>query len=297
MASVSTLRRRTTSSAGLIPGSERAFWYFLRVSGVLLVVLAGGHLFITHYMNVPSETTFEFVANRWANPLWITFDILLLFAALWHGMIGLRLATADLVKNRAVRQVLFGTIWAVGVAFTVLGLVNIFSFDVEAARNNTGPLSGQMWFGDLIAYSLFAFAAGIYIAVIVGAIWVFRSLRGGVVPIYNGDVGQYAWILHRATGIGVTFFLLIHIIDIMLISWGRDIYDHTVSFYAHPFIIPMEIMLVGAVIYHTLNGLRVIAINFSSQGPVREKTAFWWVLALTVILTIPSAIVILIHEL
>lgn len=297
MASVSTLRRRPTSSAGLIPGSERAFWYFLRVTGVLLVVLAGGHLFITHYMNVPSETTFEFVANRWANPLWVTFDILLLLAALWHGMIGLRLATADLVKNKAIRQALFGTIWAVGVAFTVLGLVNIFAFDVEAARNNTGPLSGQMWFGDLIAYSLFAFAAGIYIAVIVGAIWVIRSLRGGVVPIYNGDVGQYAWILHRATGIGVTFFLLIHIIDIMLISWGRDIYDHTVSFYAHPFIIPMEIMLVGAVIYHTLNGLRVIAINFSASGPVREKTAFWWVLAATVILTIPSAIVILIHEL
>ncbi len=59
----------------------------------------------------------------------------------------------------------------------------------------------------------------------------------------------------------------------------------------------MEIMLVGAVIYHTLNGLRVIAVNFTAQGPVREKTAFWWVLAGTVILTIPSAIVILLHEL
>lgn len=297
MASGMTQRRRATLGAGLIPGSERAFWYFLRVSGVLLVLLAGGHLFITHYLNVPSQTTFEFVANRWSNPLWITFDILLLFAALWHGLIGLRLATTDLVKNKGLRQILLGTIYAVGIAFSVLGLVNIFSFDIEAARDNTGPLSGAMWFGDLIAYSLFAFAAGIYIAVIVGAIWVIRSLRHGVVPIYNGDVGQYAWILHRATGIGVTFFLLIHIIDIMLISWGRDIYDHTVSFYANPFIIPMEIMLVGAVIYHTLNGLRVIAINFSSQGPVREKTAFWWVLAATVILTIPSGIVILMHEL
>ncbi len=56
-------------------------------------------------------------------------------------------------------------------------------------------------------------------------------------------------------------------------------------------------MLVGAVIYHTLNGIRVIAINFSAKGPVREKTAFWWVLAATVLLTIPSGIVILLHEL
>lgn len=297
MASVTTQRRRATWNAGLIPGSERAFWYFLRVSGVLLVLLAGGHLFITHYLNVPSETTFEFVANRWSNPFWITFDIILLFAALWHGLIGLRLVTTDLIKNKAARQVLFALIYLFGAIFSVLGLVNIFSFDVEAARNNTGPLSGQMWVGDLIAYSLFAFAAILYIAVIVGVIWVFRNLRNGIVPIYNGDVGQYAWILHRATGIGVTFFLLIHIVDIMLISWGRDVYDHTVSFYANPFIIPMEILLVGAVIYHTLNGLRVIAINFTAKGPVREKTAFWWVLAGTVILTIPSAIVILVNEL
>lgn len=297
MASISTQRSRATWNAGVIPGSERAFWYFLRVSGVLLVLLAGGHLFITHYLNVPSETTFEFVANRWSNPLWITFDITLLFAALWHGLVGLRLATTDLVKNKLVRQILFGLIYTLGVAFSILGIVNIFSFDIEDARNNTGPLADQMWFGDLIAYSLFAFAAIIYIAVIVLAVWIFRNAQNGMATIYNGDIGQYAWVLHRATGIGVTFFLLIHIIDIMLISWGSEIYNHTVSFYANPFIIPMEIMLVGAVIYHTLNGLRVIAINFTAQGPVREKTAFWWVLAGTIILTIPSAIVILIHEL
>lgn len=297
MASITTQRSRATLGAGLIPGTERAFWYFLRVSGVLLVLLAGGHLFITHYLNVPSDTTFEFVANRWANPLWITFDIILLFAAVWHGIIGLRLVVTDLVKSHGWRQILYGVLWAVAIAFSVLGVVNIFTFDVDAARDNTGPLSGAMWFGDLIAWSLFAFAAAIYIGVIALAIWVIQNLRNGVVPIYNGDVGQYAWILHRATGVGVTFFLLIHIIDIMLIGWGRDVYDHTVSFYANPFIIPMEIMLVGAVIYHTLNGLRVIAINFTSEGPVREKKAFWVVLAGTIILTIPSAIVILIHEL
>lgn len=296
MASVSN-RSRVNLGAGVIPGTERLFWYFLRVSGVLLILLAGGHLVITHYINVPSETTFEFVANRWANPFWITFDLLLLFAALWHGMIGLRLAATDLIRNKGWRQIAFGTIYALGIIFTVLGVVNIFTFDEEAARNNEGPLSGAMWFGDLIAGSLFVFAAIIYIAVIVLAVWIFKNLRGGIVPIYNGDVGQYAWVLHRATGIGVTFFLLIHIIDIMLIGWGRDVYDHTVSFYANPFIIPMEIMLVGAVIYHTLNDIRVIAINFSAKGPVREKTAFWWVLAATVLLTIPSGIVILLHEL
>lgn len=297
MAVSSSSQSRSVAGAGLIPGTERAMWYFLRVSGLVLVVFALTHLFITHYMNVPSQTVFSFVADRWANPLWRTFDLILLFSALWHGIIGMRMIMTDLIGSKQGRQIAYAILYIVGVVFTVLGTVTIFTFDEEAARNNTGPLSGEMWIGDLLGYSLFVFAGVVYIAVIMLIVWVVQNLRNDQVPIYNGDTGQYAWILHRATGAGVVFFLLVHILDIMLIGLGRDVYDHTVSFYANWFIIPMEIALVGAVIYHTLNGLRVMAVNFTAQGPVKEAKAFWWVLIATVILTIPSGIIILIHEL
>lgn len=297
MALVSTRRRSDSDAAGFVPGSERAFWYFLRVSGVILVFFVLGHLFITHYLNVPSETTFDFVSARWANPLWRTFDLILLFTALWHGLVGIRLVLTDLLKSHGARQIGYATLWILSILFTILGTVTIVTFDEEMSRNNTGPLSGEMWIGDLLGYSLYAIALVTYIATILLVVWVVKNLRNGIVPIYNGDVGQYAWILHRVTGVGILFFLLIHIVDIMLIGLGRDVYDHTVEFYADWFVIPMEIMLVGAVIYHTLNGLRVIAINFSSEGAIRERKAFWWVLAATIILTIPSAIIIFLAEL
>lgn len=297
MASVSTQRRNTATGVGFIPGSERALWYFLRVSGVILIFFALGHLFITHYLNVPSETTFEFVANRWANPLWRTFDLILLFSALWHGLVGMRLVLTDMLRSRAARQIGYALLWIFGIIFTILGTVIIVTFDEEMSRTNTGPLSGEIWIGDLLGYSLYAFAVVTYIATILLALWIVRNLRAGIVPVYNGDVGQYAWVLHRVTGIGILFFLLIHIIDIMLIGLGRDVYDHTVEFYAHWFIIPMEVMLVGAVIYHTLNGIRVMAINFSSEGAIREKKAFWWVMAATILLTVPSAVIIFLAEL
>ena len=275
--------------------NDRLAWYFLRVSGAALVFFALGHMFITHYLNAPSETDFDFVAARWSNTLWVTFDSILLIAALWHGLVGLRFVLTDVVP-RGGRAVAYGALWLVGLIFTALGIANIFTFDEEAARNNTGPLAGEMWIGDILGYSLYAFAIVTYIAVVLLAIWVIRNLQQGVATIYNGDAGQYAWVLHRATGVGILFFLLVHILDIMLVSLGRDVYNHTVEFYAHPFIIPMEVMLVGAVIYHTLNGLRVMAVNFSARGPAREKKYFWGVLALSVLLTIPSVIVIFLAE-
>jgi succinate dehydrogenase / fumarate reductase cytochrome b subunit len=276
---------------------EKIGWYFLRISGIALVFLAGGHVFITHYINVPSETTFDFVSKRWSNPIWRSFDTLLLISALWHGLVGMRYSLSDYLKSHAARQIGFAALWTFGVVFSVVGLITIFTFDEEMSRNNTGPLSGEMWIGDLLGYSLFVFAAVTYLAVVALGVWIFRNVREGRSPIYTGDTGQYAWIMHRATGIGVLFFLLIHIVDIMLIGLGRDVYDHTVEFYGNPFIIPMEIMLVGAVVYHMLNGLRIAAVNFSSNGPSKSTKYFWWVLVLTVIITLPSAILIFAKEL
>lgn len=288
---------REAPGAGLVSGSERTFWYFLRISGLVLMVFVIIHLFLTHYINVPSETDFNYVAARWANPLNRTFSIILLLSAVWHGIVGLRMVLTDVFRNKLARQIAHVACWLTGIFFTVLGMVNVLAFDEEQARNNTGPLADQMWIGDLIGYSLFVFAAAIYIAVILLAVWVIQNLRNDRAPIYRGDTGQYAWILHRASGVGIVFFLLVHVIDIMLVGLGSDIYDHTVGFYANWFIVPMEVMLVGAVIYHTLNGLRVMAVNFTASGPVKEAKAFWWVLIATVILTIPSGIVILLHEL
>lgn len=280
-----------------IPGADRLVWLFLRVSGVLLVILAGGHIIITHYLNVPSDTTFDFVAGRWANPLWRTFDWLLLMTALWHGVLGLRYSVTDYLRRPAWRILGHAVIWVLGFVFTAIGTVTIFTFSEEAARSNSGPLAGKLWIADAIGYSLYAFAIVTYVAALMLVIWVLRSLRAGGPPIYTGDPGQYAWVFHRAAGIGILFFLLVHIVDIMLIGLGRDVYDASVHFYGQLALVPMEIALVGAVVYHTLNGLRIILIDFWRVGYRRERQLFWAVLAGTLILTLPAAIVILAAEL
>jgi succinate dehydrogenase / fumarate reductase cytochrome b subunit len=294
---VLTSERGRGGIGGSIPGADQISWYFLRISGVMLVVLALGHIFVTHFLNVPSETTFTFVANRWANVLWLSFDWLLLIMALWHGLLGLRISITDLVPSAGWRNLGYAAVWMIGIVFTAIGTITIFTFDEAAANANEGPLADAHWIGDILVWSLFAFAVVTYVGAVVFAIWVGRSLRAGGPPIYAGDAGQYAWVLHRATGLGVLFFLLVHIIDIMLIGFGREIYDETVEVYANPFLLPMEIMLVGAVIYHALNGIRIILVDFWAAGTRLERQLFWMALIGAVLLTIPSAIIIVAAEL
>jgi len=296
MSAVVSERPNSELSAG-IPGFDRFVWYFLRVSGLALVLLACGHLIITHFLNVPSDTVFDFVANRWANPFWRTFDFLLLFFALWHGILGLRMITTDLVRAPGWRVAINSVWWVIGIVFFALGTVTIFAFDEAQGRANTGPLANSFWVADIIKYSLYAFAILTYVGGALLVIYILRHVSMGTRPIYRGDLGQYAWILHRVAGAGIVFFLLIHIIDIMLIGFGREVYDEAVSVYAAPFLIPMEIALVGAVFYHTLNGLRIILINFSKRGLHMQKQLFWVALGLTAVLTLISAWIIIQHEL
>ena len=286
-----TLQRPMAQRSG---GVELFAWYFLRISGVALVVLALGHIFITHYLNVPSETTTEFVLGRWRNPLWRTFDWLLLIAAMLHGLIGLRLSIDDYLHSAGMRLFAQSVLWMLGFIFIGLGTITIFTLNVEST--DPGVLNDQRWIATLIDGSLVLVAIVTYVGVFALVAWVATTVGRGGVPIYWGDVGQYAWVLHRATGVGVLFFLLVHIIDIALIGLGKDLYNETVAFYATPFLIPMEIALVGAVIYHSLNGIRVLMIDFWKGGGVRLERQLWYaVLAGTVLLTLPSGIVILNH--
>jgi succinate dehydrogenase / fumarate reductase cytochrome b subunit len=83
----------------------------------------------------------------------------------------------------------------------------------------------------------------------------------------------------------------------MLIGFGREVYDEAVAVYSAAFLVPMEIALVGAVFYHTLNGLRIILINFSQRGLKLQKQLFWVALGITAVLTLISAWIIVSHEL
>lgn len=266
-------------------------WYFLRVSGIALLFLALGHLFVTHYLNLPFETTSGFVASRYAGPLWRTFDWLLLSVALVHGlMLGGQLSIEDYVHRRGWRLTALAVLYGVGYVLLALGTVTILIYR-PASVVPGDPALDPRWLGEVMDGLLVAIAIGTYASILVAGVWLARVWRNGV--LYWGGWPMVAWVLHRAAGIGVAFFLAIHIIDIMIVNISPRVYDQTVAFYQTPFLIPMEIALVGAVVYHALNGLRVISLDLWLGALRRQRELFFAVVTLSVILVAPSAILLI----
>lgn len=270
-------------------GFELASWYFFRLSGAMLLVLALGHIFITHYLNVPSLTNFSFVAQRYSGPLWRTFDWLLLVLALLHGLNGLRVVINDYIHPAGWRLFAQSVNFTLATIFIGLGSVTIFTFDPRHTANVR-----DLTFCHVIDGFLVLIAAVTYIGIIAGIVWLVRQFaRGGPLFFYSGSSGQYAWALHRITGLGILAFLLIHIIDIMLLGLGSRIYNCTVSFYSNWIVLPMEIFLVLAVLYHSFNGIRLILVDFWHEGVYRQKEMWYAVVVLSILALLPSVYVIL----
>ena len=123
-------------------GRELFWWYFMRLSGLALVFLALGHMFIMHVLVVITgdEINFAFVQSRWGTPFWRIYDFALLVLAFLHGSNGARIVIADYVANRTARSLLIGLLLVLSGIWLILGMAVIVFFDPNA-HSVSGPLS------------------------------------------------------------------------------------------------------------------------------------------------------------
>lgn len=112
------------------PNLEKWGWVYMRVSGVLLVVLIFGHLFVNLLTGEGiHQIDFAFVAGKLASPFWQWWDVLMLWLALIHGGNGMRTIVNDYVLHTGVRRTLVWAIWIVVGLLILLGTLVVFTFD------------------------------------------------------------------------------------------------------------------------------------------------------------------------
>lgn len=113
---------------------------------------------------------------------------------------------------------------------------------------------------------------------------------------YRGRQGQYSFILHRLTGLGVLLFLAIHIVDTAFVYFAPHLYEEVIQLYRSTVFGIGEVGLVFCLFFHGVNGVRVAYLDLvKPKGWTieSEKRSVVIVMVITLILFIPSALIML----
>ncbi len=97
--------------------------------------------------------------------------------------------------------------------------------------------------------------------------------------------GWWAWFLQRLTGVALVGYLFLHILVISTVQAGQDTFDSVLIVLQKPFFVVLDLFLIAAVVYHALNGVRVLLFDLGI-GLQRQAGLFWVCMVLTMILTL-----------
>jgi succinate dehydrogenase / fumarate reductase, cytochrome b subunit len=121
----------------------------------------------------------------------------------------------------------------------------------------------------------------------------FRSTSFGSALRYKGREGMWTWMLHRVTGLGILLFLILHVADTALVVYRPDWYDHALSLYKHPVFRVGEVAIYFSVLYHALNGMRIVIQDFWPVAMRHQKKLAWTAAGLTLVGFLPAAWIML----
>ena len=105
--------------------------------------------------------------------------------------------------------------------------------------------------------------------------------------LYRGHEGMWSWVAHRITGVLIFFFLLVHVLDTALVRVSPEAYNAVIGTYKNPIVGLGEAGLVAAVVFHGLNGVRVMLVDFWHRGTRLQRPMLWVVVAVWVVLMVP----------
>ena len=109
---------------------------------------------------------------------------------------------------------------------------------------------------------------------------------------YRGKAGQWAFVGHRVSGFLVFLFLLLHIVDVSLVRWPAT-YDQVHRLYGNVLLRLFEVGLLFALVFHTFNGVRIVAVDLFPGAVRQQRRLLHAVVALTVLTGVPGGVVIL----
>lgn len=114
---------------------------------------------------------------------------------------------------------------------------------------------------------------------------------------YRGKIGQWSWVFHRVSGLGVLLFVYLHVVDTSWAAFYPELYAKAIHHYQSPLFTVGEFALVAAVVYHAINGYRIIVLDARPHLWHLQERAAYAVFAVVGIILVPVFILMFGHVL
>lgn len=147
MAASTAKQRSFRTAAGRMERSsnfELFAWFFMRVSGLILLFIALFHIYYMHFVVDVASITWKVIADRWTGPqgvLWRTFDLSLLVFSFTHGTNGVRYVIEDYINNNAMRVAAKTGLFLLYAVLLAMGIYVIFAFNLSQYELNRDAIS------------------------------------------------------------------------------------------------------------------------------------------------------------
>ncbi len=123
-----------------------------------------------------------------------------------------------------------------------------------------------------------------------------RVSGGRVIKHYVWHTGTWAWVLNRLSGLGLVFYLVLHIVVIHFVRQGPESFDALMGFLSTPLWRFLEWGLLGIILYHSFNGIRIVMIDLGWVVELRaQKAAFWTVVVIGLAGWFAGGVLFLLH--
>lgn len=119
--------------------------------------------------------------------------------------------------------------------------------------------------------------------------WISENLH------YKKDPGNWAWILHRITGIALIGYIFLHVYSLSPLTNGEAAFNNAMKAYTTPFFMVLEWLLFAFVLFHSLNGIRIVIVDWA-DGARYHKQLYRMSWVLGIILFLAMGFLMFSHE-
>jgi succinate dehydrogenase / fumarate reductase cytochrome b subunit len=118
---------------------------------------------------------------------------------------------------------------------------------------------------------------------------ILRKAPGpvGWVDVRGRGLGSWAFALNRITGLGLVFYLYLHLAVLFLLTRGEGAWERFLELARTPFFLGLDVLLIAGILVHGLNGIRVGLVG-TGVVPNRHEALLWATAAIGAVVLVYS---------